>query len=59
MPVTAISGIYFPHISRTDGVNDDDHIMFVVRDDASHSDALGMRVLWQTMSAVIRGWGAY
>jgi hypothetical protein len=40
VPATAVSGIYYAHISRTDGVNDDNHIVFVVRNDASHSDIL-------------------
>jgi hypothetical protein len=40
VPATAVSGIYFAHISRTDGVSDDNHIVFVVRNDASHSDVL-------------------
>ncbi|QXJ21549.1 DUF4082 domain-containing protein [Actinomadura graeca] len=40
VPGDAVSGVYFAHISRTDGANDDNHIMFVVRNDASHSDVL-------------------
>jgi hypothetical protein len=40
VPSTAVSGIYFAHISRTDGVEDDNHIVFVVRNDSSHSDML-------------------
>jgi Domain of unknown function (DUF4082)/Bacterial Ig-like domain/Bacterial Ig domain len=43
VPSTAVSGIYFAHIVRTDTVGgvkqtDDNHIVFVVRNDASHSD---------------------
>lgn len=37
VPATAVSGIYFAHITRTDGTNDDNHIVFIVRNDASHS----------------------
>ncbi|MCO6009530.1 DUF4082 domain-containing protein [Actinoallomurus purpureus] len=40
VPATAVSGIYFAHISRTDGTDDDNHIVFVVRNDASHSDVV-------------------
>ncbi|WP_380837107.1 DUF4082 domain-containing protein [Sphaerisporangium dianthi] len=39
VPTTAVSGIYFAHVVRTD-TNDDTHIVFVVRDDASTSDLL-------------------
>ncbi|TDD70140.1 DUF4082 domain-containing protein [Actinomadura rubrisoli] len=38
VPSNAVSGVYFAHISRTDGTEDDNHIMFLVRNDASHSD---------------------
>ncbi|MQY03478.1 DUF4082 domain-containing protein [Actinomadura macrotermitis] len=38
IPSDAVSGVYFAHLTRTDGVNDDNHIVFVVRNDASHSD---------------------
>ncbi|WP_307797504.1 DUF4082 domain-containing protein [Actinomadura barringtoniae] len=38
VPSTAVSGIYFAHITRTDGTDDDNHILFVVRNEASHSD---------------------
>ncbi|WP_131740499.1 DUF4082 domain-containing protein [Actinomadura roseirufa] len=40
VPSSAVSGIYFAHIVRTDGTTDDNHIVFVVRNDASHSDLL-------------------
>ncbi|MEU8266259.1 DUF4082 domain-containing protein [Sphaerisporangium sp. NPDC049002] len=39
VPATAVSGIYFAHVIRTD-TNDDTHIVFVVRDDARASDVL-------------------
>ncbi|RCG27039.1 DUF4082 domain-containing protein [Sphaerisporangium album] len=39
VPATAVSGIYFAHVTRTD-TGDDTHIVFVVRDDASTSDLL-------------------
>ncbi|GII89073.1 hypothetical protein Ssi03_70630 [Sphaerisporangium siamense] len=39
VPSTAVSGIYFAHVIRTD-TNDDTHIVFVVRDDASTADLL-------------------
>ncbi|MGW4638068.1 DUF4082 domain-containing protein [Sphaerisporangium sp. NPDC004334] len=39
VPTTSVSGIYFAHVIRTD-TNDDTHIVFVVRDDASTSDVL-------------------
>ncbi|GGO17260.1 hypothetical protein GCM10010116_34920 [Microbispora rosea subsp. aerata] len=39
VPATAVSGIYFAHVVRTD-TNDDTHIVFVVRDDARASDLL-------------------
>ncbi|MFB9253211.1 DUF4082 domain-containing protein [Sphaerisporangium melleum] len=39
VPTTAVSGIYFAHVIRTD-TGDDTHIVFVVRDDASTADLL-------------------
>ncbi len=38
VPSTAVSGIYFAHLVRTDKSSGDSHIHFVVRNDASHSD---------------------
>ncbi|MEU5878044.1 DUF4082 domain-containing protein [Spirillospora sp. NPDC047279] len=38
VPANAVSGIYFAHLVRTDGQEDDNHVVFVVRDDSSHSD---------------------
>ncbi|MFC6934372.1 DUF4082 domain-containing protein [Actinomadura yumaensis] len=37
VPSNAVSGVYFAHISRTDGTSDDNHVMFVVRDESSRS----------------------
>lgn len=39
VPVGAVSGIYFAHIVRNDN-GDDNHVMFVVRKDDSHSNAI-------------------
>src|SRR4249920_2408902 len=38
IPTTAVSGIYFAHIIRSNG--EENHILFVVRNDASTSDLL-------------------
>ncbi len=51
VPSDAVSGVYFAHITRTDGTEDDNHVMFVVRNDASHSD-----LLFKTSDAT---WQAY
>jgi hypothetical protein len=40
VPATAVSGVYFAHIYRTDGTSDENQIPFVVRNDASHSDII-------------------
>ncbi|WP_203829570.1 N,N-dimethylformamidase beta subunit family domain-containing protein [Actinoplanes palleronii] len=40
VPATAVSGIYFARLVRTDGTAGASHIVFVVRDDASHSGLL-------------------
>ncbi len=50
VPSTAVSGIYFAHLKRTD-TGDDSHIVFVVRNDASHS-----AILFQTAD---ESWEAY
>ena len=39
VPTTAVSGVYIAHLVRTD-TGGDSHIVFVVRNDASHSDIL-------------------
>jgi len=50
VPSTVVSGIYFARLQRTD-TGGSSHIMFVVRDDASHSD-----LLFQTSDTT---WQAY
>lgn len=39
LPHDAVSGIYFAHLVRLD-TNGDSHVVFVVRNDSSHSDLL-------------------
>jgi methionine-rich copper-binding protein CopC len=51
VPASATSGIYFARLVRTDGTTGASHVMFVVRDDASHSD-----LLFQTSDTT---WQAY
>lgn len=50
VPVTATSGIYFAHLRRSD-TGGDSHIIFIVRDDSSHSS-----ILFQTADET---WQAY
>jgi hypothetical protein len=50
VPTTAVSGVYIAHLVRTD-TGGDSHIVFVVRNDSSHSD-----VLFQTNDET---WQAY
>ncbi|MGN9906617.1 DUF4082 domain-containing protein [Phytohabitans sp. LJ34] len=51
VPGTAVSGIYFARLVRTDGTSGASHVFFVVRDDASHSD-----MVFQTSDTT---WQAY
>ncbi|MEV4348600.1 DUF4082 domain-containing protein [Actinoplanes sp. NPDC049596] len=51
VPSTAVSGIYFARLVRTDGTSGASHIHFVVRDDASHSG-----IVFQTSDST---WQAY
>ena len=51
VPADAVSGIYFAKLVRTDGTTGSSHIVFVVRDDSSHSD-----LLFQTSDTT---WQAY
>jgi len=51
VPTTAVSGIYFAKLVRTDGTSGSSHVMFVVRNDASTSD-----ILFQTSDTT---WQAY
>jgi hypothetical protein len=50
VPSTAVSGVYIAHLVRTD-TGGDSHIVFIVRNDSSHSD-----VLYQTSDET---WQAY
>ncbi len=50
VPADAVSGIYFAHLTRRD-TGGDSHIVFIVRNDASHSD-----ILFQTSDET---WQAY
>jgi hypothetical protein len=51
VPTTAVSGVYIAKLTREDGVFGESHIIFVVRDDNSHSD-----LLYQTSDTT---WEAY
>ena len=51
VPSTAVSGIYFARLTRTDGTAGASQVVFVVRNDASHSD-----LLFQTSDTT---WQAY
>jgi len=57
VPPTAVSGVYFASIHRTDGSTDSGQIPFVVRDDASHSATVFMTSdeTWQAYN----DWGGY
>ncbi len=50
VPANAVSGVYFAHLIRTD-TGGDSHIVFIVRNDSSHSD-----ILYQTSDTT---WQAY
>jgi hypothetical protein len=57
VPATAVSGVYFAHIYRTDGTSDENQIPFVVTDNASHSAIVFMTSdeTWQAYN----DWGGY
>ena len=57
VPTTAVSGVYFAHIYRTDGVSDENQIPFVVTNNASTSDIVMMTndETWQAYN----DWGGY
>lgn len=57
VPSTAISGVYFAHIYRTDGSSDENQIPFVVTNNASTSDLVFMSSdeTWQAYN----DWGGY
>jgi hypothetical protein len=40
VPAGSVSGIYFAKLVRDDGTPGSTHIVFIVRDDASHSDLI-------------------
>ena len=54
VPATAVSGIYFAKLVRTDGQAGNSHIMFVVRDDDGGSD-----LLFQTSDTTWQAYNAY
>ena len=57
VPTTAVSGVYFAHIYRTDGVSDENQIPFVVTNNASTSDVVMMTndETWEAYN----DWGGY
>ncbi|HCU92568.1 MAG TPA: hypothetical protein DHU96_07405 [Actinobacteria bacterium] len=57
VPSTAVSGVYFARIYRTDGTTGANQIPFVVTDNSSHSDIVFMTSdeTWQAYNA----WGGY
>src|SRR5208282_3772652 len=57
VPDTAVSGVYTAHLVRTDGVTDDNEILFVVTNNASTSDVVYMTSdeTWQAYN----NWGGY
>ena len=57
VPTTAVSGVYFARIYRTDGTSGANQIPFVVTDNSSHSDILFMTSdeTWQAYN----DWGGY
>ena len=57
VPSTAVSGVYFARIYRTDGTTGANQIPFVVTDNSSHSDILFMTSdeTWQAYN----DWGGY
>jgi methionine-rich copper-binding protein CopC len=57
VPTTAVSGVYFAHIYRTDGTSDENQIPFVVTNNASTSDIVFMTSdeTWEAYN----DWGGY
>ena len=57
VPSTAVSGVYFARIYRTDGTSGANQIPFVVTDNSSHSDVMFMTSdeTWQAYN----DWGGY
>jgi hypothetical protein len=54
VPATAVSGIYFARLVRTDGTSGASHIVFVVRDDAGHSG-----IVFQTSDTTWQAYNTY
>ncbi|MEU4424418.1 N,N-dimethylformamidase beta subunit family domain-containing protein [Actinoplanes sp. NPDC024001] len=54
VPATAVSGIYFARLVRTDGTSGASHVLFVVRDDARRSD-----LLFQTSDTTWQAYNTY
>ena len=54
VPAAAVSGIYFARLVRTDSTAGASHVVFVVRDDASHSD-----LLMQTSDTTWQAYNSY
>ena len=54
VPATAVSGIYFARLVRTDGTSGASHVVFVVRDDSSRSD-----LLFQTSDTTWQAYNSY
>jgi hypothetical protein len=54
VPATAVSGVYFARLVRTDGTAGASHVLFVVRDDASRS-----ALLFQTSDTTWQAYNTY
>jgi hypothetical protein len=54
VPATAVSGIYFARLVRTDGTAGASHVVFVVRNDAGRSD-----LLFQTSDTTWQAYNTY
>jgi hypothetical protein len=54
VPATAVSGIYFARLVRTDGTSGASHVVFVVRNDASRSD-----LVFQTSDPTWQAYNTY
>jgi hypothetical protein len=57
VPLAAVSGVYIAHLVRQDSTSGENHIPFVVRDDATQHD-----VVFQTSDTTwhaYNGWGGY
>ncbi|MFI7544406.1 N,N-dimethylformamidase beta subunit family domain-containing protein [Actinoplanes sp. NPDC049599] len=54
VPATAVSGIYFARLVRTDGTSGASHVVFVVRDDGRRSD-----LLFQTSDTTWQAYNTY